>query len=173
MAIYTLGADPDKFDSLVLHNPKDWDLLRQLKGQPLSSLPDRIRVGYHKAKERGDFPYFASHLPVFGPRAWPVVEPLTRGSAQVFTLRAPDADYAVLNVFAVADSFDAAASSYTRTPSGYVQTIKRYAFRPGAVEGKDIFKVPESVVVDVLVSQRFKDAVERAELRGLVFTPAE
>jgi hypothetical protein len=173
MAIYKLGADPDAFDSLVLRNPTDWDLLRDVKGRRLPALPSRLRVAPHKAGSRGDFPYFASHIPVFGPRAWPVVEPMTHGCAQVFTLVAPGADYVALNVYVVPDSLDLTASSYTRTPSGYVQTIKRYVFKPGTIEGKDIFKVQESVVVDVLVSERFRETVEGAGLRGFVFTPAE
>lgn len=52
---------------------------------------------------------------------------------------------------------------------GEIMDIVRYAFKADCIRGKHIFKVRESPLNRVLVSDEFKNVVEGSGLEGLIF----
>ena len=54
--------------------------------------------------------------------------------------------------------------------SGIIADIREHAFIPERLAGLHMFRVPESVGLEVLVSQEFKDLFEGHNLTGARFT---
>jgi hypothetical protein len=66
-------------------------------------------------------------------------------------------------------ALDLERSEITRYPSGRVMMVDSYVFKVGAFQGKHFTKVLETSQSEVLVSDTFKQAVEKAQLQGLQF----
>jgi hypothetical protein len=75
--------------------------------------------------------------------------------------------YVALNVFD-ADCLDVVGSDVKQLPDGVILRIDRYAFAPGCLGDRCIFKLPQTPG-EVLVTDAFRSLVEAEGLNGLVF----
>jgi hypothetical protein len=169
MTFFVLRADPDIYDALVLADKRRWSVVGDLHGQSLAASWKPVEVEVLRGKKRGDHPYLSPGVPVVNERAWKVLKPIVGGAVEALPLRAGDVRYLALNVTVVLDALDLTASEVARFPSGGIMSVRKFVLRPEVVKGHDIFKVREAELKYVLVSDRFKAAVEQHRLRGFVF----
>jgi hypothetical protein len=170
MPTYTITPDADTYHCLVLTNPSDWDRFDEFTGERLADTWTPVAVKTLKVKKAGDFPYLISHVPVFSGRAWQILQSLVKGSVEALPLEHPTKTVYAINVLDLLDCLDYSRSQIVRFPSGGIMEIERYAFKEGCVEGKHIFKIAEAPLKQVLVSDAFKELVERSQLEGLIFS---
>jgi hypothetical protein len=170
MTTYTIISDVDTYDALVLANPNDWDKLDKFTGERLADTWTPVAVKTLKVKKAGDFLYLIHHVPVFSERAWQVLQPLVKDSVEALPLKHPKKIFYAINVLVLVDCLDYSRSQIERFPSGGIMEIERYVFKDGCVEGKHIFKVAEAPLKRVLVSEKFKELVEKNRLEGLIFS---
>jgi hypothetical protein len=170
MTIYTIVPDADTYHCLVLADPKDWDKFDDFTGKRLAHMWVPVAVKIFKVKRAGDFPSLINHVPVLSSRAWQVLQSLIGGSVEALPLEHPTGIFYAINVLDLVDCLDYSRSQIERFPSGGIMYIERYAFKKGCVEGRHIFKIAEAPLKRVLVSDTFKQLVEKSQLEGLIFS---
>jgi hypothetical protein len=116
-----------------------------------------------------DSPWLGPHALVFRPRAVDALGAMLRRHGELLPLRCEEAGLSIFNVTAVPGALDENASEIVRFGSGRIMTVDRYVFRPEAVDGIDVFKVPELRASPAFVSERFVRQWRSAGLRGLGF----
>lgn len=128
-----------------------------------------------KADERnlplGDFPALYGPTPVFSERAWSVFRKHLEGTVEALPLRHPSGItlYAI-NVLLVLDCLDWDRSKLSKNPvNGRITHISRYHFKEVRFDQWVMFKLPETAGLKVIVTDRFKQLVEDAGLKGLSF----
>jgi len=170
MSTYTITPDADTYHCLVLTDPNDWDRFDEFSGERLANMWTPVAVRTFKVKKEGEFPHLASHVPVFSEQAWQILQSLVKGSVEALPLKHPTKPYYAINVLDLVDCLDYSRSQIVRFPSGGIMEIDRYSFKESCVEGKHIFKIAEAPLKQVLVSEKFKELVEKNRLEGLVFS---
>ncbi len=166
MQLYIYRPDPDRYDALYLENSDDWTVFDRLTGPSLAAEWQPVPVAVYEGAERTDFPYLASHVPVFSRRAWQALGPLLGHHVEALELSGTD-DWLAINVLSVIDALDFERADLDRFVSGGISAVNRYAFRPDVAITAPIFKVRGAEQKDVLVTLAFKERVEAAGLRGL------
>lgn len=117
-----------------------------------------------------DSPWLGSNSLIFRPSAVDALGHLLDAYGELLPLACSEADLFLYNVTRVIDALDQRASTIHRFDDGGLW-IKRYVFRPGAIDGVDVFKIPDLRASPTFVSHRFVDRWLDAGLRGLEFTP--
>ena len=78
--------------------------------------------------------------------------------------------YFLINVLEVVDCLDPINTKLViNEVSGNITAVRDHAFRAEPLEGKHIFKTPQTAGLEVLVSDKFKEIVEANDLKGLQF----
>lgn len=76
----------------------------------------------------------------------------------------------LINVLDVLDCLDPAKTILViNEVAGVISDVTDYAFRYEMLEGKYIFKTPQSAGLEVLVTDAFKAIVESHKLKGALF----
>lgn len=180
MNVYRIIADSDEYEHIyadendrdVLYFNKCHSLIKDWK--PRFILPDE-RLTDNSMNERtpkkGDFPSLYRPTPVFSQRAWDILSPLIATFVEPLPLIHPSGEiYFAINVLELVDCLNLTQSKVTRNDaSGRISKIHLYRFKRQLLEDKHIFKLPETMGLEVLVSQEFKDLVTVNCLDGLIF----
>jgi hypothetical protein len=176
--VYKLTATTDVFASITTESGADWDRIRQVDGRPLKDHWSPIRLQWIKRLEDGtplrstDFPWLASHVPIFSERAVEALRSLLRESGELLELDCEGERLLALNVMRFVDALDVSASKITYFADGKkVMDIRSYAFRRDALLSVPLFKLPQTPLGHVFVTDPFVAAVEGAELVGFQFDP--
>lgn len=167
MNYYLLIPDPDVYDSLRTLSDTSSDILNNIKGQKINDLWTPIPVGLVKMKHRGDFSSM-SGLVTFNDKAWQILQPLIKHSVEALPLDCKVGIYYVINVLEKA-SLDLEKADIDKLPSGKIIRINKYAFKNETVIGKHIFTLKEKMYSKPIISETFKEIVEKNELKGLIF----
>lgn len=139
----------------------------QFDGTPIGSAwrPFRVWWDPHSpSKDLGDFPGFPE--PVVSGRAVAAIGDVLCRHGELLELLSDDGEFYLYNVTDVTDALDEAASHGERFPSGRYMRIQKRAFAGGALDGHEVFKLPQ-LRNEVHVTDTFVDRVEAAGLRGL------
>jgi hypothetical protein len=164
MKIYKFTTDPDNYNSL--HNLGDFSAFYVAK--PLApGWEPPYREEDRTVGKAGDFPSLIGGVPVFSLRAWEVLRPLIDNTVEALPLETDGGSYYMIHVLDHIDALDYARAEVTRFSEGDVMWVDSYAFKPGLLKGKHMFKLPESARSLVYVSEAFKTLVEKAGLEGL------
>lgn len=116
-----------------------------------------------------DFPWLGEHAPVLRESAVEALGDTLRRYGQILPLRGERAW--LLNVTRVlADAFDEEKSGIVRFDDGSILTVERYRFRPDAINGVEVFKLPFRCS-PVFVNDVFVERVRRSNLKGVAFEP--
>jgi hypothetical protein len=166
MKIYRYVPESDDYD--CLDNRGDWGSFDL--GRPLAATwkPVRVEMDDH-AGRTADFPSLLGPIPVFSERAWEVLQPLLGASVEALPLNCDRGIFFVVNVLDHVDCLDYDRAEVTHYSSGRVMMVDKFAFKPGSLHGKNMFKLPETAKSEVFVSESFKKIVEKAGLTGLWF----
>lgn len=171
--VYKMEADPD-MRWLEVKDELPEPLIYMLQGRPIAAtwVPLEIQEVMDDELPAGpvsDFPYM--HLvPTFSSNAVRELEDLLTPHGELLPVRAKRGEFYVFNVTNVVDALDENRSELERfTSSGRVMRIRRFVFRPDAVAGQTIFKIPQMIRSLVLVTDQFRQRVEDRRLTGFVF----
>jgi hypothetical protein len=172
MNVYILKANVNNYLSLGFAGEGVIALYRRFDGTPAAGeivLPP-VEVT-DEALPASDYPGLTSHIPVFSRRAVDALGPLLTPSGELLALDCPgcDREYVALNVTRVADALDEAMAKVKRYRSGRIMRVLEYAFLEERVGEAALFKMPETVLQDVYVTERFVQAAVDADLEGAVF----
>ena len=164
MKIYKYRPDSDTYNSL--HNLGDFSAFYVTK--PLASgWEPPYREEDRTVGKVGDFPSLIGGVPVFSLRAWEVLRPLIDNTVEALPLETDGGRYYMIHVLDHVEALDYSRAEVTRFSEGGVMYVDSYAFKPGLLRGKHMFKLPETARSDVYVSETFKSLVEKAGLEGL------
>ena len=169
MTLYRIVPDSDTCHSLSIIDSEHVEMFRQFTGNSLAHSWFPVPVRIFRAEKSGDFPSLLSHVPIFSERALQILMPLISNSFEALPLKCDFGKFYAANVLDVVDCLDHSLANIERFSSGRIMAIKRYAFKEGCIQGKHIFKIPETAGQDVLVSDKFKSLIEENSLLGLHF----
>jgi hypothetical protein len=140
---------------------------RQATWQPL---PMRlIRKDGGKRLLESDSPWLGEHALIFNRQALEAIGPMLREYGELLPLQCNEAELWLFNSLRVVDALDEEASSVLRFSNGRIMDITRYALRPEAIRGVEIFKIPNMRVSPTFVGKKIVEVWKAARLRGLEF----
>lgn len=116
-----------------------------------------------------DSPWLGAHALVFRRRAIDVLGDLLETHGELLPLDCAEAELHVFNATKVIDALDAERSSVVRFGEGRIMRVERYVFRPEALRGIHVFKIPDLRVSPTFVDEHFVERWTSAGLVGLVF----
>lgn len=164
--LYIYKPDPDMYDALYLKDSRHWERFERFNGEPLAATWEPVEVEFHRGRKRSDFPFLASHVPVFSCGAWEALKNLLGSAVEALELLG-SSDLLAINVLEVIDVLDTERSEIFYFPSGGISSIDRYVFRTEVDIDTPMFKVLGAELKDVLVSESFKQTVAAEGLKGL------
>ena len=119
--------------------------------------------------KRGDFLGLVAHHFTCNDRAWKILEPLIKHSVKLFPIKYRDKTYYLLKAINIIDCLDYVNADVLRSQeTGRVLGVNKYAFKETLIQNEHLFALPE-MKFDIIVSQEFKDSVEKSGLEGLLF----
>jgi hypothetical protein len=164
--------DPDTFDSLSLRNPeRDIPRYLELVAQHYRFQEkiywNQLNVSINSENNPGDFPAFiATSDLVLTQRSWEALKYLIKRDIKLTVLRTEKEDFYWLKIMSIIDALDYEKARYHNRTAEKIG-VESYVFKEDIITGKHIFYLPRAS--HPVVSQTFKDMVERFELKGLVF----
>ena len=171
MHFYRPKPLPDDYDSLQIIKSNDlhWFInyrrqyyINDIKEPWQPILTEVISLG-----NPGDFPSFSALDLVFSERALNYLENLLSGSIEALPLKTlENSDFFYIKVLDKLDCLDYKRSVWEQNPSGLVR-VESYIFQEELVKDRHIFWLPR--VNHFIVSESFKELVERCSLEGLTF----
>lgn len=171
MRVYTLRADYNKYRGLY-YLPEDIvEFNRRFDGasmkntwtgaEAFSFIPEKL--------PKGDTPGFSTHIPVLSSRAVAALSDLLEENGELLPIACDKEDYYLFNVTRVVDALDESNCELDRFPNGRIMDVVRYSFFPDKLEGVNVFKIPQAVLMDVFVTDLFVQRVKTAGLGGFKF----
>lgn len=177
MKVFTLKPDANRYQGLLpADRSNSLELFHRFNGTPFGAswVPWKVEIDRAEGYENlpfGDFPGMALHVPVFTERAAALLEPLLSGNGELLPLVCDEGSYFAYNVTAILDALDVERSSILRFTDGGIMNITRHEFFPEKVTSP-IFKIPQTPLMDVFVTEEFQAAVSKHDLKGFLFKPA-
>jgi uncharacterized protein DUF1629 len=174
MKVFILKPDANRYQGLLPSDRSNsLEVFHRFNGTPIGAswVPWKVEVDRPEGYEDsplGDFPLMALHVPVFTERAVALLKPLLSGNGELLPLMCDEGSYFAFNVTTVLDALDEEKSSAIRFTDGGIMNITGYEFFPEKVTSP-IFKLPQVPLMDVFVTDEFKDAVSRYDLKGFDF----
>jgi RNA polymerase subunit RPABC4/transcription elongation factor Spt4 len=174
MRIYRMRANVNNYRTLQSVEDGIVQYYRRFDGTPLED-PSRVRPLVVRRENAdtpiGDFPGLTSHIPVFSQKGVEALGEILDSAGEWVPVLCRDCDaiYVGLNVTGLVDALDVDRSVVKRYRSGRIMRVIRYAFAADALQDVTVFKIPETAVQEVYVTQPFVDAFVRSSLRGGVF----
>ncbi len=172
MNYYIYTCDTDNFDSLILDESIPDRHLTCFNGTPLAGEWSPLPVRLYRMKHRGNFLRLKGHVPVFDERALEAIGPTTENFVEILPLSHNEPDLAkiyAIHVLPILDCLDFNRADVRRFNDGRLMSVWKYAFLEEVIGETPIFRIKDLVLNYVFVSDIFKDAVDVAELKGLLF----
>ena len=175
MRIFILRSFANDYQNIVPANEGDWDIFHRFDGNPIGLpwhpvvmeiLRDECQ---NKDLPAGDFPSLIPHVPCFSRKAVDSLRQLLLPFGEVLSLVCAEGEFYAYNVTRIIDCLDEANSEVVRFDDGGVLNIEKYEFIPKVLENSIIFKIPQTPLMDVFVSEKFISRVEQHGLKGFDF----
>jgi len=175
--IYRLQSDPQYYALVEVNAEQVLDELRRLNGAPVGKSWSPIKVEWNDEDPGGlydsDFPYFATHIPVFSKRAIDVLATLIEPAGEILPLSCDQGEYCAFNVTTLFDVLDLHESEVVRFSSGKIMRVINYVLRNEGIVDSPIFKILQIPLMSVFVTERFVEIVNENALRGFSFEPVQ
>ncbi len=174
MNIYILKANLNNYQTLEPVGQGMYERYRSFDGKllsnPLAVLP--VKAMGKKGIPAGDFPGLASHIPVLSQRGVDVLAELLASAGEMIPLSCTNCQgrHVAMNVTCLLNALDVDRSKVERfKSSGRITRVLRHEFLKERLSGATIFKIPETAVQRIYVTEKFVQAVAASGLRGFVF----
>ena len=172
MDVYILKPDTNRFQNLICIGEDYVDWLQKFDGSSLASSwePLAVQVFYEEENlPASDYPSLALHIPVFSKRATLALKEALDKHGELLSLLCGDGEYYAYNVTCVLDILNEEKSTLVRFSSGRTLNIEDYSFNSADLGDYPIFKLPQTLLRGVFVTQAFKQKVEESGLTGFTF----
>ncbi|MCT4583684.1 MAG: hypothetical protein N4A54_02055 [Peptostreptococcaceae bacterium] len=143
-------------------------------GQNIKNKYRDIKINKIDGEIKSDNPMFWT-LPgvlMFSKRAKDVLEEIIKDDVEFVEANYEDEIYYLVNILSFLDIIDFEKSTLRTLKSGLISEVKKYELRKSVLENQKIFKFylnNQKNVVDILVTDEFKKAVEENNLSGFKF----
>lgn len=172
ITVFELGSTPSAFCNFAFVDQANDKLFRLFDGRSHTerwTLPAITAADEPDATaELGDFAFLGT-IPVLSARAVRELRTLIESRAEILPLRYSRREYYALNVLRVVDALDEESSEIERFDNGRVMAINRFSFRPDALNGETIFRIPQLQRGYTFVTDSFVERVQAHELLGFSF----
>jgi hypothetical protein len=172
MNVYILKHDANRFQNLGCIGEDYIDWLQRFDGSSLASSWKPLTVEVIPEEDdppASDFPALALHMPIFSKKATLALKETLDKHGELLPLLCKDGEYYAYNVTRVIDILNEDKSNLVRFPNGRILDIKDYSFNSAELGDCPIFKLPQTPLMDVFVTEAFKQKVEESGLTGFTF----
>lgn len=171
MKVYVLGADSDRYESLIMPGGGLYEFAGRFNGSPMKNSVSDAKIKKDPRRlPKGDFPSLIPNVPVFSRRAVEALRDLLEGHGEILPVMISGDEYFLLNVTRVVDALDESNSEVIRFEgSSKVLNIRSHSFYEEKLFGIMIFKIPQVITMDVFVTDAFVERVRSAGLKGFWF----
>ena len=177
MKVFRLNNDVNRYQYFLTENESDaMKLISNCAPSKATWLPPPVFV-YKPRHQEGDFYNFYSGTPILTPRATELLRDYLEMSGELLPLPYKSEIFTLLNITECINCLDEQNSewlheSYPGEKSG---PIKKYVFHPDRFSESDIFKIPETSPVEVLVLDREEgegciDILRNSDITGYELT---
>ena len=171
-ANFDFDLSPSLVGNEYLHEDLDGKDPGKLRWEPVSlaALWKPCRM-LGKVQPYHDYPAASSQIPIFSRRAVNALKELLLPSGELLPVISDSGEYYVYNILHKSDAFDMALSKATFMSGSGKETamsIERYELDPGKLGDHAIFRLREDPW-SVMVTDQFKDRVDRSGLNGFFF----
>lgn len=168
--IYRYAYDGDKYEVFDFVNTSAFDFYCKIAD--VQKIPSNWSQLFIKSnlQMQSDFSGL-SLAPVFSHAATEVLRPFISKSVEIVPVNVENRRgvYYIVNVLDIVDCIDLAECEFDTNKDGSINWIYKYKFDFDKVYGKFIFRTPETKGLEVLVTEEFRQVVEAAKLKGIVF----
>lgn len=171
MKVYKLKSDLDNYQWLIPTEQSQWRAFWQIsEGRSVSRdwspiqlqvTPDSIDL------PMGDSPHLMSGVPLLTNHGMEHLHRFMEKDVEFLQVFLDQTPLWAVNVVSIVDTLDLASSDVVYW-QGDLKKIKCYSFRSDKLEGRSIFRIPQTVVSEVFVSEEVKLAIAKAGLKGLI-----
>lgn len=177
--LYSYDPASSDFDGMLLFDD-DRENILDLHYESRSVAEEWLPISVSDALDlrtgvTGDFPTLVDYgkIPIFSARAWEALKPLIGYCCEALPIKHPSGEaYFLINVLEIIDALDEKRSIVDRNSvTGRISRVIKYSFHLDKIKDKHIFKLPLQSGAGLIVDAGFRDAVEKAGLRGLKFKP--
>jgi hypothetical protein len=172
MKIYRYQPNGDQFESF-LHEPNIQIILEQFtSGASLYEdwKPISLTTSSSDVREKGYFPALCDWVPVFSELACAILKPYLKESVEFLPCATEQNErHFLVNILSIVNCLDKEKSDIIYNPvTNRVSSIRSYCFNEACIDTM-IFKIPETLGLEVYVTDKFKNLVENNNLSGLLF----
>jgi hypothetical protein len=163
------------FETATTLPPADYRLFEGMNSPALRApnwIPPSVELGAgddYQRSDKSDFPYLASNVLLLREKAVNALADMLLRHGELLPVRADDGSAMQLyHTTCFVDALNRKASEIRYFDSGRIMGVWRAVLLPEPIAGLDAFRL-SSHSSPLYVSQSFKDRVEAAKLKGLVF----
>ena len=172
MNVYILKPDANRFQNLLCIDEDCIDWLQKFDGSSLASFWKPLTVEVIPEEDNppaSDFPKLALHIPTFSKRATIALKEILDKHGELLPLLCREGEYYTYNVTRVLDILNEDKSTIVRFSDGGILNIEDYSFNFAELGDCPIFKLPRMPLMDVFVTEAFKQKAEESGLTGFTF----
>ncbi len=164
--------DSDKYDCVQLANEENYPSFLEISTRHYRFKEDvewkSFDINVISQGNSGDFHGFMGRDLVLTDRSWEIMKPLIKDDVELATLRSESKFFFLLVIKKIFDCLDYDKSSYHARTAEMIG-VESYVFKEEMISGCNIFFL--SRAHHIVVSQEFRDRVEKYQLKGLIFRP--
>ena len=151
----------------------DADFVTSFDGTRLSSkwMPLPVKFLY-RSRKKGDCPSLQI-VPFFSSKAIKVLSEIMGENVEYLPVTGEASKFTIVNVIKIIDALDMEKSILEYFDDGRIFNYTKLVLDSKKLSEDNIFKLLEFPRTDVIVSNKFKDAVEKAGLKGFTFEKVE
>lgn len=172
MKVYKLRSDEDSMDLMLDKSVSaEHPIESKFKGE--SKLPMWTPPIMYTNNERkySDFPRYLSGQPIVSEKVKDILLPIVAEEVETLPLAHPELKLFMLNITNVIDCVDYRRSVIKLTGKGNFARFIKLVFDFSKIPEKTyVFKIKETAIVQVFVTEAFKELVELHDLKGLDFS---
>jgi len=171
--IFLLEADPGFRSLVTAEDEAVMQLLLECDGRSKKDRWVPFKVEYEEDSldlPLADFPeFFLPHIPIFSARAAEALQPVLQTNGELLPLASDDEEYFAFNVKTLSDALSTNESDIVYFPSGTIMRVNDYVLNPKGVGSTPIFKLSQTPLMAVFVTDDFVRMVESHGLLGFSF----
>ena len=149
------------------------DLVTSFDGRKLSDNWKPLPVKFlYRSRKKGDCPSLQI-VPLFSAKAIKVLREIMGENVEYLEVTGEASKFTIVNVIKLVDALDREKSVLEYFDDGRIFNYTKIVLDSRKLSTENIFKLIEFPRTDIIVSDKFKDAVEKAGLKGFAFEKIE
>ncbi|WP_339250845.1 DUF1629 domain-containing protein [Paenibacillus sp. FSL P2-0136] len=172
MRVYSLRSIEDSSDLMLDKSVSaEHPIELKFKGQSKMPMWTPPLLYTNNKRKYNDFPRYLSGQPIVSEKVKDILFPILAEEVEILPLAHPELNLFMLNITNVIDCVDYNRSEIKLTGKGNFARFIKFVFDFSKIPEKTyMFKIKETAVVQVFVTEAFKDLVELHGLKGLDFS---